>query len=115
MQMMALAAGPVTPLRERGEGDGQDGPSGDDQQERGETWEVTEPLGGTAAGTALCCISVFPYMLLLFLYMHVRTVLSAKCFDRAAAATWSDVSCAESCDLYVWSAMGSVLVYAQHG
>ncbi|DBB13479.1 TPA: hypothetical protein ACH3X3_000533 [Trebouxia sp. C0006] len=49
-EMMALAAGPVTPLRERGEGDGQDGPSGDDQQERGETWEVTEPLGGTAAG-----------------------------------------------------------------
>lgn len=48
--MMALAAGPVTPIRERGEGEGQKGGSGDDQQEKGETWEGTEPLGGTAAG-----------------------------------------------------------------
>lgn len=85
VQMMALAAGPVTPLRERGEGDGQEGPSGDDQQERGETWEVTEPLGGTAAGTALCCISVCSLCAFAvdtcargLSYPHVKTALSAK-------------------------------------
>ena len=47
---MALAAGPLTPIKERGEGVDGEGASGDDQQEKGETWEGTEPLGGTAAG-----------------------------------------------------------------
>ena len=48
--MMAMAAGPMTPMKERGEGDQQEGGSGDDQQDKGDTWEGTEPLGGTAAG-----------------------------------------------------------------
>lgn len=48
---MALAAGPLTPIKERGDGADGEGGSGDDQQEKGETWEGTEPLGGTAAGT----------------------------------------------------------------
>ena len=51
--MMALAAGPLTPIRERGEGADGEGGSGDDQQDKGETWEGTEPLGGTAAGYLL--------------------------------------------------------------
>ena len=54
--MMALAAGPLTPMKERGEGGDQgEGGSGDDQQDKGETWEGTEPLGGTAAGTIPAC------------------------------------------------------------
>lgn len=40
----------MTPMKERGEGDQQEGGSGDDQQDKGETWEGTEPLGGSAAG-----------------------------------------------------------------
>lgn len=47
---MALAAGPLTPLKDRGEGADGEGGSGDDQQDKGQTWEGTEPLGGTAAG-----------------------------------------------------------------
>ena len=50
---MALAAGPLTPIRERGEGADGEGGSGDDQQDKVETWEGTEPLGGTAAGKLL--------------------------------------------------------------
>lgn len=50
---MALAAGPLTPIRERGEGADGEGGSGDDQQDKGETWEGTEPLGGSAAGKLL--------------------------------------------------------------
>lgn len=49
-QMMALAAGPLTPVKERGEGADGEGGSGDDQQDKGQSWEGTEPLGGTAAG-----------------------------------------------------------------
>ena len=45
----------------------------------------------------------------------MNTVLSAKGIDRAVTATWLDVSCAVSWDSYVWSAMRSVLVYAQLG
>lgn len=50
LQMMAMAAGPLTPLKDRGEGADGEGGSGDDQQDKGQTWEGTEPLGGTAAG-----------------------------------------------------------------
>ena len=50
LQMMALAAGPLTPLKDRGDGADGEGGSGDDQQDKGQTWEGTEPLGGTAAG-----------------------------------------------------------------
>ena len=56
VQMMALAAGPLTPLKERGEGPDGEGGSGDDQQDRGEAWEGTEPLGGTAAGKHVYCL-----------------------------------------------------------
>ena len=67
---MALAAGPLTPIRERGEGADGEGGSGDDQQDKGETWEGTEPLGGTTAGQLLpnfaellpaCYIGAFCY------------------------------------------------------
>lgn len=51
--MMALAAGPLTPIKERGEGADGEGGSGDDQQDKRESWEGTEPLGGTAAGKLL--------------------------------------------------------------
>lgn len=50
---MALAAGPLTPIKERGEGADGEGGSGDDQQDKGEVWEGTEPLGGTASGEIL--------------------------------------------------------------
>ena len=67
--MMALAAGPLTPMKERGEGADGEGGSGDDQQDKGEVWEGTEPLGGTASGDKSCKVASCIQMLILQLFL----------------------------------------------
>ena len=44
---MAMAAGPMTPVKDTGDGEGG---SGNEQQEKEQAWEGMEPLGGAAAG-----------------------------------------------------------------
>lgn len=68
---MALAAGPLTPIKERGEGADGEGGSGDDQQDKGEVWEGTEPLGGTASGDTTCKVASCIQMLTLKLFLYL--------------------------------------------
>lgn len=48
---MAMAAGPMTPIKESGEQG--EGGSGNEQQDKEQLWEGMEPLGGAAAGAPL--------------------------------------------------------------
>lgn len=49
---MAMAAAPMTPLKENAEGEGG---SGSEQQDKEQLWEGMEPLGGAAAGKLCAC------------------------------------------------------------
>lgn len=74
---MALAAGPLTPMKERGEGADGEGGSGDDQQDKGETWEGTEPLGGIAAGRVLLSFVKFASCSRVFISLKLFSALFA--------------------------------------
>ena len=51
--MMAMAAGPMTPIK-----DPNDQSEGGEQQDKEQAWEGMEPLGGAAAGQQLHCVPV---------------------------------------------------------
>lgn len=48
---MAMAAAPMTPVKETGD---QEGGPGNEQQDKEQAWEGMEPLGGAAAGQNCC-------------------------------------------------------------
>ena len=48
---MAMAAAPMTPVKENGD---QEGGPGNEQQDKEQAWEGMEPLGGAAAGQKCC-------------------------------------------------------------
>ena len=59
--MMAMAAGPMTPVK-----DPNDQGEGNEQQDKEQTWEGMEPLGGAAAGK-----SFLPPLCLAFMHAWI--------------------------------------------